>query len=249
MKDYLATVKSFLDSHPNEVVTLLLTNPESLSMKSAFLPVFNSSGISSYAYVPPSLPVAHSAWPTLGSMISSGKRLVTFIDFGADKEGDTVPFLLPEFQHIWETPYDSTNASFPCSVNRTAGPLPNEEHMYMINHFLDLDLFEGILIPDELSASKTNSVDSILSDAAGCTHLASNRNPSFVLLDWIDQGQAFLAADRLNGLSQPQNATASSSAVAANSSNSSGGYSAINDVKSKIWGIVLGLVVIHFVLL
>jgi hypothetical protein len=180
-------------------------------------------------------------------MISSGKRLVTFIDFGADKEGDKVPFLLPEFQHvsirfltlvvilsppfslllpivtllssrlsplgysdsralglptnacilplftktllhlpslrlfhhapapststnhppqIWETPYDSTDPIFPCSIDRTAGPLPNSKHMYIINHFLDFDLRfpffddDGILIPDEIAAGTTNSLES-----------------------------------------------------------------------------------------
>ena len=38
----------------------------------------------------------YGAWPTLGNMIASGKRLVVFIDF-VGKDGSTVDYLLPEF--------------------------------------------------------------------------------------------------------------------------------------------------------
>jgi hypothetical protein len=82
------------------VITFVFTNPEGLSMNNIWLSAFKGSGIDKYAYAPSSLPVQQSAWPTLGEMIASGKRLVTFIDAGADKAGDTVDFLIPEFSHV-----------------------------------------------------------------------------------------------------------------------------------------------------
>ena len=60
---------------------------------------------------------------------------------------------------IWETPYDVTDASFPCSVNRTSGPNTPSETMYMINHFLDYSVF-GVLLPDEAEAGTTNGLTS-----------------------------------------------------------------------------------------
>jgi len=199
VSDYLSTVKTFLDANPNEVITFVFTNPEGLSMNNVWLPAFKTAGMDTLAYVPPSLPMQQSAWPTLGDMISSGKRVVTFIDAGADTAGDTVNFLLPEFPNIWETPFDSTDDTFPCSVDRTAGPLANDQHMFMINHFLDVSI-AGILIPDEGAASITNGVNSIMTNAAGCAQFADGRAPNFVLLDWVDQGQAFQAGNQLNGL-------------------------------------------------
>jgi hypothetical protein len=40
--------------------------------------------------------VKQSDWPTLGSMVNLGKRVVVFLNTGADG-ADTMPFILPEF--------------------------------------------------------------------------------------------------------------------------------------------------------
>jgi len=196
---YLSTVKTFLDANPNEVLTFVFTNPEGVSMNNVWLPAFQASGMDKLAFVPPQQPMPQSVWPTLGEMIDSGKRVVTFIDAGADKANDTVNFLIPEFPNVWETPFDSTDKNFPCKVDRSSGPLPDNQHLYMINHFLDVDVF-GADLPDELAAGTTNGVDSILADANGCTQFAAGRAPNFVLLDWIDEGDAFKAGNTLNGL-------------------------------------------------
>jgi len=75
---YLQTFKSFMDSNPNEVFTFLFTNPESVSITDVWDPLFQQSGLAALAYIPPHLPMKASDWPTLGSMIDSGKRLVVF---------------------------------------------------------------------------------------------------------------------------------------------------------------------------
>jgi hypothetical protein len=80
LKSFLGTVKAWLDGHPDEVVTLLLTNGDSLPV-SRFDEVFASAGIKDYAFVPDSTPgvLAIESWPTLGDLISKGKRLVMFL--------------------------------------------------------------------------------------------------------------------------------------------------------------------------
>lgn len=154
--DYLTTVKTWLDANPTEFLTFVFTNPESVSMTDVWDPIFQSTGIAALAYVPPTTPTAQSDWPTLGSMLDSGKRVVIFMDYGAETGG--VNYILPEFEMIWETPFSQTDASFPCSVDRTEGPLGNDVHMYMINHSLNYKLFgsEDVLIPDYAKASTTN---------------------------------------------------------------------------------------------
>jgi urease alpha subunit len=114
------------------------------------------------AFVPPTpgTPIKQSDWPTLGQMLSSGKRFVTFLDAGADS--GAVPFLMPEFQMVWEPPFSVTDPTFPCSVNRIAGPLATEDHMFMINHNLNKAVFgdNDILISDPGEAKTTNGLAS-----------------------------------------------------------------------------------------
>jgi hypothetical protein len=80
LESFLRTVKDWLDDNANEVVTLLLTNGDSVAI-SEFGDTFSSSGIDSYAFVPSSSPntLAIDSWPTLGDLILSGKRLIVFL--------------------------------------------------------------------------------------------------------------------------------------------------------------------------
>ncbi|KAF8151373.1 PLC-like phosphodiesterase [Crassisporium funariophilum] len=195
-------VKTFLDANPNEVLTLLLTNPEGQSVSDVWKPASDGAGITPMAYVPPTVPVKQSDWPTLGELIDSGKRVVVFLDAGADPS--SVDFILPEFQMIWETPFSVTDPSFPCSVDRINGPLATEDHTYMINHSLNKNIIPiggGVIVSDPLDAPTTNGVASILANVNGCLSLGSNCNPQFLLLDFVNLGEKFEAADRLNGLS------------------------------------------------
>ena len=51
------------------------------------------------AYVPPLPVMSRDDWPTLGEMIESGKRVVIFMDKGAETE-PTVNFILPQFKMV-----------------------------------------------------------------------------------------------------------------------------------------------------
>jgi hypothetical protein len=98
---YLTAVKTFLDANPNEVLTLIFTNPEGQSLPGQWEPAFSNSGIKDLAYVPPHLPMKQSDWPTLREMIDSGKRVVVFVDAGANGiDGGVVDFILPEFDMV-----------------------------------------------------------------------------------------------------------------------------------------------------
>lgn len=94
--------------------------------------------------------------------------------------------------------------------------------MYLINHSLNkniLPIGDGVIITDPIDAPTTNGVASyethkytfpyylisfvfrsILAHANRCAPLGGNRAPTFVLLDYVNVGAAFEAADQLNGL-------------------------------------------------
>lgn len=100
------------------VLSILIVNIDNQSAAS-FSAIYEAAGLVAVAFSPTTQPLTYTAWPTLGSMIDSGKRLVTFLDNSADPA--TVPFLLDEFTQIWETPFDTTTNNWPCTVNRTRG--------------------------------------------------------------------------------------------------------------------------------
>ena len=72
------------------MVTLLIVNSDSIT-PAQFDSAFQGAGIANLSYVPPSLPMTNTAWPTLGSMIDNGTRLVTFLDTGSD---GSVPYII-----------------------------------------------------------------------------------------------------------------------------------------------------------
>jgi hypothetical protein len=80
VEDYLREVKAWMDKNPRDVVTLLLTNPDKVPM-STFDGIFKNVGLDQLAFKPASSPnpLGMQDWPTIGDMISSGQRLVTFI--------------------------------------------------------------------------------------------------------------------------------------------------------------------------
>lgn len=87
-----------MDAHPTEVVTLVLTNGDALDASKYWVPSFTASGIMPYVYTPAGGSTARGAWPTLGSMISSGKRLVVFMDYPTNAGG--VPWIISEFDNV-----------------------------------------------------------------------------------------------------------------------------------------------------
>ena len=213
---YLSTVKTWLDANPTEVVSMVLVNSDGIA-PSVWGAAYASAGLSDYVYTPSSVPIARDDWPTLGTLITAGTRLVNFLAQEADFA--SVPFLIDEFSNVWETPYDVTDASFPCSVDRVTGTYST--HMvrkrsspdrtaranhssadsllvgllaqYMINHFLDVN--ETILgstfpVPATAKLLTTNAATgtgSLGAQKDECVALAGYQ-PTFTLVDFYDVG-------------------------------------------------------------
>ena len=222
---YLTTVRQWLDRHPHDVVTLLLTNNDHLNM-SAYDLAYTASGIQKYVYYPPTgneFGMSPTSWPTLGSLIANETRLISFMDYGTDTT--LVPYILPEFNFFWETPFDVTSreAFKSCDINRPASLLnryeavssaspdspayiaaqqERQQLMYIVNHFLDTKMWLGIEIPDRKDVADTNAMTgegSLGVQVELCGELWGVK-PWGVLVDYFEKGEVVKLQNQLNGV-------------------------------------------------
>ncbi|KAI4176233.1 MAG: hypothetical protein LQ346_007924 [Caloplaca aetnensis] len=200
LTSYLSTIKEWLDAHPDEVLTLLLTNGDRLD-PGKFDAAFKAAGVDKYAFVPPNAPLPFSEWPTLGDLIENKTRLVVFLDYGA--KPSSVPYILDQFAYYFETPFNTVDPAFDqCSIDRPPKASP-DGRMYVVNHYLDKQLLEGllgddVLVPDREAAGTTNGKESVGKQVGLCEGLYGRR-PNVVLLDFVEEGVEGLQRE-LNGL-------------------------------------------------
>lgn len=199
---HLKTVREFLARPENskEVVTLILTNPTGSPM-SHFQKAFTKSGLDRYVYTPHKRFMTLPDWPTLGAMAESGRRVVVFIDYGANM--NTHPQFLDQFAYTWESPFSQTDPEFSqCRVDRPSSNTSPNGRFGVVNHTLNLDVLPGdgeILVPHSVMAEKSNSAESILKQMDLCTR-THGAKPNFVLLDYVEKGQVIQAQRVINGL-------------------------------------------------
>jgi len=231
--NYLNTVKTWLNANPNEVLSILIVNIDN-QPPSAFDAIYKAASVDSISFSPANSSLAASAWPTLGSMIDSGQRLLTFLDNGANP---TVPYLIDEFTNIWETAFDLVDPTlFDCAVNRTNGNSATQ--MSLINHFLD-QLVLGQAAPNVAQANVTNAASGSGSLGAQVdTCIAANaRAPNFMLVDFYEYGggSVFQVAATANGVTYSPTtpvATPVSTSSSTPSGSSSSGSSPNNTASS-----------------
>lgn len=194
LESYLGEIKTWVDGNPNEVVTLLITNPDAIDI-TKFGDAFTSTGLADYVFTPDTQ-LTLSEWPTLGNLISSGNRVVVFMDYNMDIS--KVPYILDEFIYYFETPFSPTEDNFvQCNIDRPSGASA-DGRMFLANHNLNIEILPDVLIPAPLQASDTNSVASITEQTDICKQ-NYGRYPNVVLLDFVSQGDTIAVQNQLNG--------------------------------------------------
>jgi hypothetical protein len=175
----LGDMKTFLEANPHEVLTLIIENHVSASETET---AFVASGLAGLTYVHP----AGGAWPTLRTMIASGRRVVV------GSETDLPP---PAWYHnfyslAWDTPYSfKTPSEFSCRENR--GKRANA--LFLMNHWIENPL------PDENLSRMANARDVLLNRARQC-QMESGKLPNFVAVSHYAVGDLFAVVRELNGL-------------------------------------------------
>jgi hypothetical protein len=196
LHEFLTTVKGFLDANPKGVVTLLFVNV-GVPLE-WWASAYYETGMDVSSYIPPydkrKGAMMLEDWPTIEEMVSSNRRLITFLSNGADEE--QVPYLLNQFDYMFETNFviDSPN-QFSCTPAR---PRPSEpwaipKKLSLVNHFLYAK-FLGFRYPNASYANVTNGAGfrtgELGEHAARCRN-TYERRPNYLLVDFFNEGEVF----------------------------------------------------------
>jgi hypothetical protein len=173
----LTDIRSFLDSHPREVVSIFFQDAVSAADTAA---AFDLVGLTHYTYTHPD----GTPWPTLGEMIRHGTRLVVL----AEVEGPPPSW----YQSGWKLAQDTSftvndPGQFTCTLNR--GGATNE--LFLMNHWLA----KGA--PSRDDASVVNSYGFLLRRARKCAR-ERGQLPNFIAVNFYDEGSLLAVVDRLN---------------------------------------------------
>ena len=174
--DALAEIDAFLAANPREVLTIIYQDDADQADVVADL---EASGLVARAYV-------HDGgdWPTLGEMIDAGTPLVITAENGGPPP--------PWYHHVWDEAWDTgytwmSIEQFDCAPNRGA----SDHALFLLNHWVS----NATGLPDASAASEANALETLLARVQACPRL-----PTFVAVDYYDQGDLFAAVDSLNGL-------------------------------------------------
>jgi hypothetical protein len=174
----LRQIKSFVASHPDDVLTLDIEDQVSAADTAA---VFRSSGLLRYVYTPgdPKQP-----WPTLRQILDSGHRVVVF----AEKHGGKPRWYADLYRYAMETPYTfATPSQFSCAPNRGR----TGKRLLVLNHFITR------AAPSRFDAAIVNTRPAILRRARRCA-AARHHLPNFVSVNFSTLGDLTGAVDALN---------------------------------------------------
>ncbi|KAK1057096.1 hypothetical protein LTR74_014408 [Friedmanniomyces endolithicus] len=196
LTEHLNVVKKFLDANPSEVVTSLFVNtgPPLEHWAGAYI----NTGLDLVSYTPPPYKRKGSMtindWPTVADMVSSNKRLVTFLSNGANE--DRVPYLLNQFDYMFETNFGIDEPDqYTCAPARPRWRDPSyiPPRLSLVNHFLYAQ-FLGFRYPNATFANTTNAagfhVGQLGEHAVRCRSLYERR-PNFFLVDFFSEGDVF----------------------------------------------------------
>jgi hypothetical protein len=215
LSDWLFEIRTWMDWNPNEVVTVVLVNPDGIDARE-LESHYAKADIAHYGYVspdirqapPPSNESDHT-WPTLGDMIDKGERLVSLIQpLTPDK--DNAPYLLNEFDFAWENAYEVTDPrNFTCIPDRPdrikISTMRETGRLFLMNHVLYWQQAFGIQVPDDRRINKTNAWEGEGGLGQHITRCSDQvtRSPTFVLVDFFNVGPAIKAVDAMNKVREP----------------------------------------------
>ena len=177
--DGLRDITTFLQNNPHEVLSLVIEDHIAAPETEA---AFTMSGLAEFVYAHP----VGSAWPTLRTMIASGRRVLVGAESGAPP-----PAWYHHFYDLaWDTPYSFKSTSeFSCRQNRGN----RQNALFLLNHWLENPL------PDENLSRTANARDVLLARARQC-QMESGKLPNFVAVSHYAVGDLFDVVRELNGL-------------------------------------------------
>lgn len=160
-------VVEYLNQHPQAVITLIL---ESYVDNEKVREVFKDAGAGEFCLVHP----PGRAWPTLGELRASNKRLLIFTDRpdGEDK------WPMPVWKHCVETPWEAKSKDdLKAAYNRGN----KDNALFIVNHFITNPF------PSRKQARELNSAEA-LKQRGTALREGLGRTVNFWTLDFVDEG-------------------------------------------------------------
>jgi hypothetical protein len=183
LEDALREFRAFLARNPGEVLVLVIqdqVSPE--DTRRAFL----RTGLREYVLTPD----GGGEWPTLGEMIDRGERVVVMSE---DLTDPAIPWLLPAFEVMEETPYSFPSpGALSCRPNRGGVGRP----FFQLNHWIERP------IPTPKDAALLNARDFLLERASRCAR-ERGQIPNIVAVNFYESGDLRAVVDALNGIGEP----------------------------------------------
>ncbi|MCR9161159.1 MAG: hypothetical protein ACE37F_13160 [Nannocystaceae bacterium] len=176
--EVLLELRDFMRSNPDAVVTIIYQDAVAPAEVEAD---FARAGLVELTYTHDG-----GAWPTLGEMVLADQRLVVT----AENQGPPPAW----YHHVWDltfdTPYTFTAPEdFSCDLNRGQPGNP----LFLINHWLSTEAN----LPDRSAAPLANSADVLTARIEDC-RAQTGRLPTFVAVDFYEEGDLFDVVDALN---------------------------------------------------
>jgi hypothetical protein len=188
LNETLGQIRDFAVSHPDQV--LVIVNEDYVSPED-FVAAMKKSGLDDYVY----RGTIDATSPTVGEMISSGRRVVLMAENEAGVErwyrdgyGDLLQETPYSFKQVPELT-DPRKLAKTCEPNRGSTDNP----LFLLNHWIDTSP-----APKPSNAAKVNDYKALLARARKCQRVR-DRIPNLIAVDFYATGDLFRVVDELNG--------------------------------------------------
>ena len=185
----LGDLHDFLAANPGEVVVVV--NQDYVTPQD-FVGAVRDAGLEEFAFTPPE----RGPWPTLRTMVDSGRRLVLL----AENEAGAAPWYRPAYDALLqETPFsfptaapllDTANLDRTCVPNRGPANAP----LFLVNHWVTTDP-----LPRPSDAVAVNAYEPLLARLRTCERIRDHI-PNLVAVNFPRRGDLYRAVDTLNGV-------------------------------------------------
>ncbi|MBT60152.1 MAG: hypothetical protein CMA63_01185 [Euryarchaeota archaeon] len=178
--EWLSNLRGKMEQSPRDVVTLLVENYVQADHLQA---VFEMSGMYQKVFYHE----INTPWPTLQELIEQNTTLVVFWEQGEDSNH---PWIHDFLTHSWTTNFGEQNTEdMNCDLLR--GDV--EQEVFHMNNWL-----RGPLgLSDPTRGDEANDVDFLLDRAKECWQQHGKR-PTFIAVDWWEDGDVVAAALAIN---------------------------------------------------
>lgn len=182
LREALDTIKTFLDAHPTEIITIFLENyvipPEVIDEP------FIKAGLKEYVLSPSDWnPVKEQGWPTIGWMQKHNKRLLIF-----DSLGETT-LAFNQWQHSAENQWGALALPHACKERWESKVYRKEKrYLYILNYFPKIKFNFGRSYATINSSMLEEFIAKASNGLKSCVY--KHRLPNFLSIDFIDEGSA-----------------------------------------------------------